>query len=320
MPKFTIHHITKYTYDSQVRDSTNQLMLYPIKDMYQQVLRHDLVITGDPYIEIYEDYYGNEVGSFMHPEPHTELLIDSKVEVITETRDLPDIERGVDEQWNFLEQLRYQVPYIDFLKTERFEGIEQVSDVVTGINARHIQPMDAIQQLNRYVYDHFNYIKGVTNIETTLDEIWKLKAGVCQDFAHMLSAMLRTIGIPARYVSGYVCPSKTGMRGEGATHAWVEAFIPFFGWLGFDPTNNCLATDLHVRLAVGRNFRDCSPVRGTYKGTSNQNLEVGVTVSNEDGYATPEIENILTPQPVVKQPVNSYRQFLELQQQMQQQQ
>ncbi len=320
MPKFTIQHITKYTYDEAVTDSTNQLMLYPVKDMYQQVLRHDLIITGDPYIEIYEDYYGNEVGSFMHTVPHRELLIDSKVEVITETRDLPDGSRPAEEQWAYLDQLKYQVPYIDFLKTERFEGDDEVAKIVEGVHSRELQPMEAILQLNLFVYDNFSYIKGVTNIETTLDEIWKLKAGVCQDFAHLLSAMLRRIGIPARYVSGYVCPSKTGMRGEGATHAWVEAFIPFFGWLGYDPTNNCLATDLHVRLAVGRNFRDCSPVRGTFKGASNQNLEVGVTVTNEDGYANPEIENVLTPQPTVKQPVNSYRRFLEIQQMQQQQQ
>ena len=99
-----------------------------------------------------------------------------------------------------------------------------------------------------------NTSKGITNVETTLDEAWKLKAGVCQDFAHILLVMLRMLSIPARYVSGYICPNKNGMRGEGATHAWVEAYIPFYGWLGFDPTNNCFVNDLHVRLAVGRNF------------------------------------------------------------------
>ena len=91
----------------------------------------------------------------------------------------------------------------------------------------------------------------MTDVETTIDEVWKLKAGVCQDFAHVLLVMLHMINIPARYVSGYVCPNKNGMRGEGATHAWVEAYIPFYGWLGLDPTNNCMVNDLHVRLATG---------------------------------------------------------------------
>lgn len=319
MPKFTIHHTTKYTYDSPVRDSTNQLMLYPVKDMYQQVLRHDLSITGEPMIELYEDYYGNEVGSFMHPEPHTELVVDSKIEVITEPRPLPATDKSIEEQWNYLQQIKLQVPYIDFLKVEQFEGIEEVAAFVNAGQSRQQKPLDAILQLTGYVFDNFKYIQGITSIETTLDEIWKIKAGVCQDFAHMLSGMLRMIGIPARYVSGYVCPDKSGMRGEGATHAWTEALIPFYGWLGFDPTNNCMATDLHVRLAVGRNFRDCSPVRGTFKGSSNQHLEVGVTVSHEDGYMNPEFINVLTPQPVKKQTQNSYRQFIEMQQQQQQQ-
>ena len=319
MPKFTIHHTTKYTYDAPVRDSTNQMMLYPVKDMYQQVLRHDLTITGNPLVEVYEDYYGNEVGSFMRSGPHSELVIDSRVEVITEPRPLPEIDKTTEDQWAYLQQIRLQVPYIDFLKVEQFEGNKEVSAMLETSKSHQLKPLDAILQLNKYVYDNFQYIQGVTNVETGLDEIWKLKAGVCQDFAHLLSALLRMIGIPARYVSGYVCPDKTGMRGEGATHAWAEAFIPFYGWLGFDPTNDCLATDLHVRLAVGRNFRDCSPVKGTFKGVSNQSLEVGVTVGHEDGYVNPEIENVLTPQPVKKPNENSYRQFIEMQQQQQQQ-
>ena len=91
----------------------------------------------------------------------------------------------------------------------------------------------------------------------------EIKAGVCQDFAHILLVMLRLLNIPARYVSGYVCPHDHNLRGEGATHAWVEAYIPFYGWLGLDPTNNCIVNDFHVRLAIGRSFSDCSPVRGT---------------------------------------------------------
>ncbi len=113
--------------------------------------------------------------------------------------------------------------------------------------------------------------------------VWKLKAGVCQDFAHILLVLLRQIHIPARYVSGYICPNRNGMRGEGATHAWIEAYIPFNGWIGLDPTNNCVAGDLYVRLAVGRSFSDCSPVKGTYKGTAGHKLEVGVSVSYENG-------------------------------------
>ena len=182
----------------------------------------------------------------------------------------------------------------------------------------------AVQQLNKYVYENFQYIKGITSIETTLDEVWKLRAGVCQDFAHILLVMLRLLNIPARYVSGYVCPHNNNQRGEGATHAWVEAYIPFYGWLGLDPTNNCIVNDSHVRLAIGRKFSDCSPVKGTYKGTAKQTLEVGVSVSFDDKALWNEVPAILTPQAITVTATedsntnnNSYRKHMQMIQQQQ---
>ena len=137
--------------------------------------------------------------------------------------------------------------------------------------------------------------------------------------------MLRLLGIPARYVSGYVCPHDNDLRGEGATHAWVDAYIPFYGWLGLDPTNNCIVNDRHVRLAIGRNFSDCSPVKGTYKGTAEQTLEVGVSVSHEDGVTDKKIAAVLMPQVVTVKfnedgsINNSYRKYMEMMQQQQKQ-
>jgi transglutaminase-like putative cysteine protease len=139
----------------------------------------------------------------------------------------------------------------------------------------------------------------------------------------MLLVMLRLVNIPARYVSGYVCPIDHNLRGEGATHAWVEAYIPFYGWLGLDPTNNCIVTDGHVRLAIGRSFSDCSPVKGSYKGTAKQILEVGVSVSTEEGQATKDVNAILTEQAVSSNLTegagddNSYRRYMQMVQQQQ---
>lgn len=318
MSRFKIHHVTKYTYESAVRDSANQIVLYPIKDEYQEVLKHELNITGDPLVEIYKDYYGNEIGSFASPESHFELVIDSRIEVNTRPREKPDDARPKEEQWSHLLQARNKVALIDFLKVEQFDALAEITSVVELAQNQELTPFTAALRLNEYVYENFRYIKGITNVETTLNEIWKLKAGVSQDFAHILSAMLRIINIPARSVSGYVCPNESGMRGEGATHAWVEAYIPFYGWLGLDPTNNCIVRDLHVRLAVGRNFTDCSPVKGTYKGTSEQTLEVGVTVSYEDGNSKEDFTTTLTTQPKINETQNSYRKFMEMQQQQQQ--
>ena len=105
------------------------------------------------------------------------------------------------------------------------------------------------------------------------------------------------------------------MRGEGATHAWVEAYVPFFGWLGLDPTNNCLADETHVKLAVGKNFTDCSPVKGTYRGTSNHTLEVSVSVSYEDGQTSSYGSDIIYSEPTRTEFSNSFRKNQEIQQQ-----
>jgi transglutaminase-like putative cysteine protease len=322
MPRFIIHHVTKYTYEAPVRDSANQVMLFPVKDNYQEVLKQDLTITGAPIVDIYKDYYGNEAGAFMYTTTHNELVIDSKIEVITKSRQLPECNTNNEAQWDYLQSLCYEIPYIDFLKQEPFVAVAEIKQVTQLEEFRTVSPLMAAQRLNEYVYKNFNYIQGVTSVETTPDEIWELKAGVCQDFAHILLVMLRLIGIPARYVSGYICPNRSGMRGEGATHAWVEAYIPFYGWIGLDPTNNCFVNDLHVRLAVGRNFSDCSPVKGTYKGTSNHTLEVGVSVGYEDGQTQQDRATILTPHPVKNSngDVNSYRIHMEMIQQQQQQQ
>jgi transglutaminase-like putative cysteine protease len=321
MPRFNIHHITKYTYEGPVRDSANQVVLFPIKDEFQEVLKQELTITGDPVVETFKDYYGNEVGSFTHADTHTSLTIDSSLEVITKARPPLKDDLPKELQWEQLHQLHRQIPYIDFLNQEKFASLPEVLDSARPEAAVCLTPLEAAKRLKTYVYDNFKYIKGVTSVETTADEVWKLKAGVCQDFAHILLVLLRQIRIPSRYVSGYICPNQNGMRGEGATHAWIEAYIPSNGWVGLDPTNNCVVEDLHVRLAVGRSFSDCSPVRGTYKGTAGQQLEVGVSVSYENGKTSEDSMTVLTPQTSPNGTgENSYRRYMEMMQQQQQQQ
>lgn len=325
MPEFKIQHITRYTYEGMVRDSANQIILFPLADVYQEVLKHDLVITGHPVVDTYVDYYGNEVGSFTYAEPHNQLMISSKVVVNTHQRPLPVDDIFPAHQWDTLSQLQYNVPYIDFLKQEYFEGLSELREIVQKERDPNATPFQIALNFCQYVYKNFTYIKGVTTVETTLDEIWKLKAGVCQDFAHMLTEMLRLVNIPARYVSGYICPNRNGMRGEGATHAWAEAYIPNYGWLGLDPTNNCIANETHVRLAVGRNFSDCSPMKGVYKGPYGHHLEVSVSVGYKDNEPEPEVDQFVDKVTKPSQHIgadakNSYQRYIEMIQQQQQQQ
>jgi transglutaminase-like putative cysteine protease len=322
MPEFEIQHVTRYIYESPVRDSANQIILFPIKDEYQDVIKQELTITGNPVVDTHIDYYGNEVGSFTLSEPHMVLTISSKILVSTKHRPLPVSDIFPAHQWDDLKRLQYMVPYIDFLKQEYFEGLNELRPIVEKDRVQDETPYQIALRFCKYVYDSFEYIKGVTTVETTLDEIWKIKAGVCQDFAHILMEMLRMVNIPARYVSGYICTGRSAMRGEGATHAWAEAYIPEFGWLGIDPTNNCIANENHVRLAVGRNFSDCSPVKGVYKGPSNHKLEVAVSVDQENSLHNSEaqINEAHAASTAADFSKNSYQRYLEMIQQQQQQQ
>lgn len=329
MPIFKIKHITNYKYELPVRDSANQIILFPIKDDFQKVVKHDLNISGSPEIEIFIDYYGNEVGTFTQNEPHTQLKIFSKVSVETFPKPLPQDDMFSSEQWNSLSALKFEVPYIDYLRQESFNGIAQLKETALNIKNTEDTPYQTAIKYCAHVFNNFEYIKGVTAVDTTIDEILNLKAGVCQDFAHVLTAMLRLTGIPARYVSGYICPNRDGMRGEGATHAWAEAYLPEYGWLGLDPTNNCIANENHVRLAVGRNFTDCSPVKGVYKGGFEHIMEVNVSVGYNDEdfndnetYYQPKEVNYTKPSGTITtaRTKNSYQQYMEAIQQQQQQQ
>lgn len=317
MPAYRIKHITRYSYPSPVIDSANQVMLFPVDDLLQEVKEHRLIITHNPSVEVYTDYFGNKNGIFSVVRPHTQLTIESLIVVVTHEVKLPGINTAPETQWDNLNNVKDEFPYLDFMFRESCDAEHEISAVVNSMMDENISPFAIAEKMSSYVFSNFEYKKGITGVETRVDEIWRLKAGVCQDFAHVLLVMLRLVGIPARYVSGYICPKNHELRGEGATHAWVEAYIPFHGWLGFDPTNNCIVSDRHVRLAVGRNFTDCTPVKGTYKGSSEHTLEVSVTIGN----GQPKEES-LTASPVFTYhvhnpgtPGNSYRKFIEMQQQ-----
>jgi transglutaminase-like putative cysteine protease len=321
MPAYKIKHLTRYTYASPVIDCTNQIMLYPIIDDRLEVKKHEIKISNNPEIEVFVDYFGNRVGAFSVIKPHTELLIESNAEVTTKQVLVPMDEMSAEDQWRHLDEIKYGIEFFDFLKEASFSSATDTKKALSEVVNFADKPLKNALVLSEYVYDNFTYKQGVTSVETPVEDIWKLKAGVCQDFAHMLLVLLRMFKIPARYVSGYICPKETGVRGEGATHAWVEAYIPFYGWLGLDPTNNCIVTDGHVKIAVGRNFADCTPVKGTYKGSGDHTLEVTVHIENGKPRAMRPPTELPAYVYVVQNqeaPVNSYRRYLEMQQQQQQ--
>jgi transglutaminase-like putative cysteine protease len=149
---------------------------------------------------------------------------------------------------------------------------------------RDADPLTLLRRLNFAMSRAFTYAPRTTRVDSPIDEALESRAGVCQDLAHIMIALGRRVGIPCRYVSGYLSPSSGGQdrSAEGATHAWVEAFLPTLGWVGFDPTNDVLAAERHVRVAVGRDYGDVPPTRGVFRGEAASELGVLVTVTLAD--------------------------------------
>ena len=284
MAKYKIKHITHYFYKSPVYESINQIMLYPIQDLHQTLHFQSIRITDSPSIEIFKDHYFNQLGIFNILKPHSELSIQSNIVVEVIPIEEPVLEIFPTEQWKEIENLRNDFTLKDFLEIEDFDSKKEITEVVKSLIDKEKPVFENAFNISKYIFENFTYKQGVTTIETNIDEIWSLKAGVCQDFAHLLLEMLQIVGVPSRYVSGYICPKNHDLRGEGATHAWVEVFLPTYGWIGIDPTNNCLVSDRHVRLAVGKDFHDCTPVKGIYKGNLEHRLEVTVVVENTDSH------------------------------------
>jgi len=317
MATFYIKHLTQYNYSSTVIDAANQIKLYPINDNFQKVIYQRININTFPYIDTYLDFYNNVVGTFMVIEPHSFLAIESDIEVETYSKILPEDLTEASIQWEDLKLLQNNTYYIDFLRHKPFSGTQDVLNWIASKDLNTITPYKILIDLCEHIYTNFKYIKGITTVDSTLNDIWSLKSGVCQDFTNIMLQMTRMLGIPARYVSGYICPNDMITRGEGATHAWIEAYIPFYGWLGFDPTNNVIANENHVRLAAGRNYNDCSPVKGVFKGNVEEELIVKVKVSTTRDTIDPSQFTIIQEK---SEDVNSYRQNLEIIQQHQQQQ
>jgi transglutaminase-like putative cysteine protease len=293
MSTYKILHRTRYAYAAPVIDCANQLMIYPLPDHRLTVRSHLVSITGQPEVALFTDYFGNQVGVFSLIQPHAELLIESVAEVETHAIQFPMDEETAAAQWDNLTGLRFNVEFMDFLKVPHSELEPEIRAALSSIVTFGAKPLKQALELSEYVHDNFQYQQGVTSIETPLEEIWRGRAGVCQDFTHLLIYLLRLIGLPARYVSGYVCPREEGVRG-------------------------------HVRMAIGRNFADCTPVKGTYKGTGAHTLEVSVHIENGrpiPGNEVPEAPVYVQQSPAAAAPpMNSYRKYITWEQQQQQQQ
>lgn len=291
MPIFNIHHITKYEYDRPVTESNNEVKIFPYSCNEQETLLHELNISNHPDVHTFNDYWGNKVGLFNILPPHKELTIESKL--IIRTTASSQLKINFHSSWDDLQnEVSNNLLLLELATPDMIGSQNKIEEIIPLLQPEQKTIAGIVESCSEYIFKHFKYIKGITSVETTVAEILEHKGGVCQDFAHVMLQILRTLKIPSRYVSGYICPNENGMRGEGATHAWIEAYIPDFGWAGIDPTNNIWVTNNHIKLAVGKNFNDCSPVKGTFKGPAKQKLSVYVSVGYENGHVFEEMHNV----------------------------
>ena len=279
-----IRHVTEYHYAEPVRESVMELWMQPQKTARQRLIRFDLELDPDARLFSYADPFGNAVYYFDVPQPHEELTIIACSAVETEAPEsLPEaLDLG---EWDRMRS--------DFVRGDCFEflrphGFAQNTDALQAFVAKRgleelhrLDPLTAMRRLNEAIYGAFEYQAGVTAADSPIDIALKAGRGVCQDFAHIMLAICRAWGVPARYVSGYLDNDKEhGDRSDpDATHAWVEVFLPSLRWVGFDPTNNCLAGERHIGVAIGRDYRDVPPSRGVYKGGGESHLGVAVSVT-----------------------------------------
>jgi transglutaminase-like putative cysteine protease len=287
--KYTIHHKTSYTYLEPVSLCHNIARLVP-RNTHEQTCKNTTIhISPQPdCINEYEDFFGNKIIYFSIEKEHRELIVNVTSEVekkasgqmkmpVNHYAGIEDIQQEFKLPKKGTVDIRQYVPETPM--TARDEGILKYA-AESFTPGRSV--FEATEELTRRIYQDFVYKPGHTTIATPLFVVMQERKGVCQDFAHLAVACLRSMGLPARYVSGYIETfSPEGVEkliGVDASHAWFSVYIPDMGWIDFDPTNNCLVSDQHITIGWGRDYADIAPLEGIILSSGSHELTVSVDV------------------------------------------
>jgi transglutaminase-like putative cysteine protease len=279
--RYHIHHITRFTYETTISESVMEVRMQPRSEGPQRCLNFALTTSPAARVMTYQDNDGNNVHHFDIPGSHALLTVTMDALVDCDpVRPLPY--RLGPAGWAQLDALTAGGTYWEYLTASAFARPTPLLDHLKGELGlqRGNDPIVMLRRLMGEMYRRFEYAPQSTRVDSPIDDALKERRGVCQDFAHIFIALVRPLGVPARYVSGYLFRDLDShdRSTDGATHAWVEALLPELGWVGFDPTNNLIAEDRHIRAAVGRDYHDVPPTRGIYKGLSTVRNELAVAV------------------------------------------
>ncbi|SHL38308.1 Transglutaminase-like enzyme, putative cysteine protease [Pseudonocardia thermophila] len=274
--RIRIVHETGYTYESPVVESYNEARMTPRSDARQNVIASRVETSPATRAYRYTDYWGTLVTAFDLHAPHTELAVTATS--VVETADpLPPV-RGA--TWEDLADEDVRDRFAEMLEFTGYVGHDPELAEAAADLRRGLDPVEAVLAAGSWVREQLTYQPGVTGVQTSALEAWHTRTGVCQDFVHLTLLLLREMGIPARYVSGYLLPREdTDVREtvQGESHAWVEAWTG--GWWGYDPTNDLEIGNRHVWVAVGRDYADVPPLKGIFSGQASSTLNVSVDMT-----------------------------------------
>jgi transglutaminase-like putative cysteine protease len=308
---YSVRHITNFHYQPAVREVVMEVRVQPRNEARQRCLSFSLNVTPRANVMLYRDFLGNTVHHFDIPGQHQQIQVSAHalVEVtpspVPQPQDVPDwekldasVERG--DFWEMLLPSQYTQPSLLLEELARELRAE-----------RRGNPLELLLELNEALYQAFAYVPNSTKVDSPIDDALRARQGVCQDFAHIMTALVRRLRIPCRYVSGYLFheAESKDRSSTGATHAWVEAFLGDVGWIALDPTNQLVGGERHIRVALGRDYADVAPTRGVYKGEAESTLSVVVSVAPVD---SPEPEDLPPPtvirtKPPISKTGNSYQ-------------
>jgi len=266
-------HLTDYRYPEPAWDSFNEVRLSPTDDHCQSLLSFTLELTPDATVRSHLDYFGTRVHQFHIPETHRRLAIDARSSVVTYPRPAP-----ISVAMDSLIELRPR--FFEFLAPTRRVPLDRDWRAAMRAPAllRGGDLVEYLSSLTSHLHGFFTYRQSVTEIDTPIADFVAARAGVCQDYTHAMLALTRMLGIPARYVSGYLETSPGRTLGSDASHAWVEAYLPGSGWVGFDPTNGVVVGQAYIKVGHGRDYDDVPPVKGLRRGGGSETLRVAVSV------------------------------------------
>ncbi len=286
MNRYKLVHVTRFAYDGPVSESYNELRLRPRHDENQSCL--SFRVTTNPAAKAvgHQDFYGNWVHLFHILPEHRSLKVETEAVILMHPQVSPVSTVTLQELDDRRDELREE--YFDWVSPSRYcPFLDEIGDLSREAEASCDGTIYGFGAAAAgLIHNTFKYQKGATHVHSSVADCLATRAGVCQDFSHLLISLLRARGVPARYVSGYLVPRQTAdergvmerVIGGLASHAWVQMYSRDAGWLGLDPTVGDYVEAQHIRIAYGRDYGDVPPVRGVYKGHAGQNLSVDVLV------------------------------------------